>query len=229
MRGKKIQLLDHGFVRLVEATPKADATVVRAARVSHGMGAKSPDEDRKLIHYLLNHDHGTPFEHCSFTFHVKCPIFVMRQWVRHRIGQSFNEISGRYTQLKDEYYIPTTWRSPSKVNKQGSLASNVLMHETISAVLTENCKQAFDNYQWYLKQGVANEMARMVLPVNIYTEFYWTVNARSLMAFIKLRSEKHAQWEIRQYSNALAKVFAKVMPWTYEAFWSGLNEEDYSG
>lgn len=214
-----INVLDKGFVRLVEGTKDGDMTVVRAARVSYGSGLKSTAEDRKLIKYLLEHEHGTPFEHNSFTFHVKCPIFVMRQWVRHRIGQSFNEVSGRYTEMKEEFYIPTKWRGQDTKNKQGSVDFTQLHDEYLSSVLESACEIAFRRYMEFIKMGVAREMARMVLPINLYTEFYWTVNARSLMAFIKLRSESHAQWEIQQYSSALAAIFAAVMPWTYDAFY----------
>ena len=222
---KKV-LDDIGFVRLVEATPDADATVVRAARVSYGKGSKTPEEDKKLIAYLLKHHHGTPFEHNSLTFHVKCPIFVMRQWVRHRIGQSFNEISGRYTEMKDEMYVPKVFRAQDTKNKQGSVDAD-LDHAKANAVTFNSCRNSYENYQQLLDLGVAKEMARMVLPLNLYTEFYWTVNARSLMEFIRLRSESHAQWETREYSNALADLFCQVMPWTFEAFMGSLDLSAY--
>lgn len=211
------QVLDHGFVGLVEHMG-GDRGVVQAARVSYRSGGlTTPEKDRKLIGYLLAHDHGTPFEHAVLKFHIKAPIFVARQWFRHRMA-SYNEVSGRYTELKDEFYIPEAWRVQDTVNKQGSVAGIGLSHKQWRAVLSDSCHRAMETYQQMLADGISKEMARMVLPVNLYTEFYWTVNARSLMNFIKLRSEAHAQWEIRQYSNALWPMFARVMPWTAEAF-----------
>jgi thymidylate synthase (FAD) len=219
-----IPVLDHGFVRLVEAPQNGDIAVVRAARVSYGSGAKTPSEDKKLIAYLLNHDHGSPFEMAHFIFHVKVPILVMRQWIRHRIA-SYNEISFRYTEAPDEFYIPQTFRVPSKTNKQGSDASPEIDHVRCRAIVERSCRSAYEDYQQLLNVGVAKEMARMVLPVNIYTEFYWAINARSLMNFLSLRCEDHAQWETRQFANALAPIFAREMPWTYEAFIGSLNPE----
>lgn len=226
----EIKVLDKGFVRLVDSMGN-DESVVRSARVSYGRGTKTPAEDEKLINFLLKNEHGTPFEHTSMTFHVKCPIFVMRQWIRHRIGNSFNEISGRYTELKDEFFIPTEWRAgQDPKNKQGS--AGVLgrgENAALTHALEVHCLEAYHLYERLIKEGVSREMARMVLPLNIYTEFYWTVNARSLMAFIKLRSEQHAQFETQQYSNALAKIFTQHMPWTSRAFYSTLNLSRYPG
>lgn len=213
---KGLQVLDKGFVRL-EDRMGGDQSVVRAARVSYGSEAKTPEDDRRLIRYLLEHEHGTPFEHNAFTFHVKAPIFVARQWFRHRIGQSYNEVSMRYREAKDEFYVPTKWRAQAKDNKQGSVAGD-LDHEAHTTMLQDANEGCMVYYRTMIAGGVAKEMARMVLPTGLYTEWYWTVNARSLMAFIKLRSEAHAQWEIRQYSNALWALFSVAMPWTAEAF-----------
>lgn len=224
---QEIKVLDKGFIRL-EDRMGGDASVVRAARVSYGSSAKTPDDDRRLIHYLLENEHGTPFEHNSFTFHVKAPIFVARQWFRHRIGQSYNEVSMRYKEPKDEFYFPEKWRAQSTANKQGSQGN---IEDAKQQWFTEHaahaCGQAMGLYNSMVAAGVAREMARMVLPVNIYTEWYWTVNARSLMAFIKLRSEQHAQWEVRQYSNSLFEIFAWAMPMTAEAFLSTLKLAKY--
>lgn len=208
-------VLDHGFVDLVEHMG-GDRGVLQAARVSYRSdGLKTPAEDQKLIGFLLTHDHGTPFEHAVLKFHVKCPLFVARQWFRHRMA-SYNEVSGRYTELKDEFYTPAAWRAQDGVNRQGSHAALGL--GTPETELYTHQADAMKLYRRLLERGVAKEMARLVLPVNLYTEFYWTVNARSLMNFFKLRSEAHAQWEIRQFSNALWPLFAAVMPWTAEAF-----------
>jgi len=212
-----IKVLDHGFVRL-EDRMGGDLSVVRAARVSYKSEPKTPDEDQKLIAYLLRHGHGTPFEHVVFQFHVKLPIFVARQWIRHRMS-SYNETSFRYREAPEEFYIPRTWRKQDTKNKQGSVVeSPEINHGQWSARLTKKCELDMSIYHDMLGDGIAREMARMVLPTNLYTEWYWTVNARALMHFINLRSEAHAQWETRQYSHALAKFLAEAMPWTWAAF-----------
>ncbi len=212
----EISVLDKGFVRL-EGHIGNDHSVVRAARVSYGSTARTPEDDKKLIRFMLEHEHGTPFEHNMFTFHVKAPIFVFRQWHRTRIGISYNELSARYSEMKDEFYVPKIWRAQDTKNKQGSVAAE-LQHHQLEAECWQASAAAMKSYRWLLANGAAREMARMVLPVNLYSEMYFTCNARSLMAFMKLRSEQHAQWEMRQYSNALWKLFAAAMPWTAEAF-----------
>lgn len=221
----EVKVLDKGFVSFVEHMG-GDRGVVQAARVSYRSdGMKTPEEDKKLIHYLLAHDHGTPFEHAVLKFHVKAPIFVARQWFRHRMA-SYNEVSGRYTELRDEFYTPAAWRAQDASNKQGS-------HAAAGLGIPENelythQADAMKLYRRLLERGVAKEMARLVLPVNLYTEFYWTVNARSLMNFIKLRSENHAQFEIRKYSNVILAMFSGIMPWTAEAFMSTLKISQYA-
>ena len=215
----EIAVLDKGFVQLVEWMG-GDRGVVQSARVSYNsQGLKTPDEDKKLIAYLLKNQHGTPFEQAVFKFHVKCPIFAMRQWIRHRMS-SYNELSGRYAESKLEFYIPESWRIQDKVNKQGSLDEGLTLgqNRNMNAALSRHCAEAANLYKLMLKDNIAKEMARFALPLNLYTEFYWTVNARALMHFIKLRSDSHAQWEMQQYSNALAKIFSEIMPWTYAAF-----------
>jgi thymidylate synthase (FAD) len=220
-----IAVLDKGFVRLVEFMG-GDQGVVDAARVSYGGKSKGEEADRKLIAYLLKHKHETPFEHSVFKFHVKTPIFVMRQWIRHRMA-SYNEISARYTEVKDEFYIPTQWRAQDVKNKQGSVASPTLDHAALTKTFAAQIDSAMAAYKDLLGQGVARELARMVLPVNSYTEFYWTINARSLMNFLSLRADVHAQWEIQQYAEAISESFKAKMPWTYDAFlqfvWKGVN------
>ncbi|MBI4385953.1 MAG: FAD-dependent thymidylate synthase [Elusimicrobia bacterium] len=221
----EIKVLDKGFVRQIE-TMGGDDGVVQAARVSYAGTSKGDEKDRKLITYLLKHQHLTPFEHALFKFHVKCPIFVMRQWIRHRFA-SYNEISYRYTIVQDDFYVPAEWRAQDLKNKQGSVAAAHLDQESLTRALAGAVDGAKETYRRMLEAGVAREMARMVLPVNLYTEFYWTVNARSLMNFVGLRADAHAQWEIQRYAEALAEHFAREMPWTYEAFlaqaWHGEN------
>ncbi len=219
-----IKLLDRGFVRLVDFMG-GDLAVVQSARVSYAAESKGEEADRKLINYLLKNDHMTPFEQSVFKFHVSCPIFVMRQWIRHRMA-SYNEISGRYTEVKDEFYIPTVWRGQDLKNKQGSVAANV-PNEELTRLLDSQVRACYETYQKLLKLGAAREMARMILPLNGYTQFYWTINARSLMNFISLRADAHAQWEIQKYAEALASFFEEKMPWTFSAFlghaWKGVN------
>ena len=223
----KTPILDKGFVRLVDFMG-GDQGVVDAARVSYGGKSKGEEQDRKLIAYLLKHKHETPFEHSVFKFHVSCPIFVMRQWIRHRMA-SYNEISARYTEVKDDFYIPTHWRGQDVKNKQGSVAAPALDHAALTKVFEAQIRSAMDAYKKLLAAGVAREMARMVLPVNGYTEFYFTINARSLMNFLSLRADVHAQWEIQQYAEAMAASFKAKMPWTYDAFlqfvWKGENKK----
>lgn len=210
------RVLDKGFVKLVDFIG-GDIRAVISARVSFNMESKGEERDKKLIEYLLEHEHFTPFEHCVFQFHIKCPIFVARQWMRHRWG-SYNEISARYTEVKDEFYIPEKFRIQDLKNKQGSLESDKLNHKEITDLYLKAIETSYDIYKQLLRNGVAREMARMVLPVSLYTQFYWTVNARSLLNFLKLRLDEHAQYEIREYAKIIAEIFREKMPWTWEAF-----------
>lgn len=214
---EQIQVLDKGFVRLVDFMG-SDQAVLDAARVSHKSISKGEEADRKLILYLLKNNHGTPFEHAVFKFHCKMPIFVARQWIRHRMS-SYNEVSARYTEMKEEFYFPEKWRAQATDgNKQGSKTSDDINHKMATKALEELCRNAMNVYNWYLQEGIAREMARFALPINLYTEWYWTANARALMHFFGLRSDGHAQWETRQYSHVMLEVFAEKMPWTYDAF-----------
>lgn len=219
----EIAVLDRGFVHLVEHMG-GDRGVVQAARVCYkSSGLGETEKDKKLVRYLMANEHLTPFEHAVLKFHVKAPIFVARQWFRHR-SSSYNEESQRYAEVAEQFYFPEKWRAQSRTNKQGSEPSPAIDDGTERESLMRTCNQAMVAYRQALERGVAKEMARLHLPVNVYTSFYWTVNARNLMAFIKLRSEKHAQWEIRQYSNALWQLFAPAMPWTAEAFLGTIAE-----
>jgi len=223
MNNQEIKVLDLGFVRL-EDRMGGDMSVIRAARVSYmSEKPRPPEEDEKLIAYLLKHNHGTPFEHAVFQFHVKLPIFVARQWIRHRMS-SYNETSFRYREAPEEFYIPLKWRAQEIKNKQGSVDSDALPHDEWNKKLNNHCEASMKFYKELLEGGAAREMARMALPTNLYTEWYWTVNARSLMHFISLRSDSHAQWETRQFSHALASIMRESMPWTWKAFNTPLGE-----
>lgn len=210
-RSKKV--LDFGHVRLVDSMGD-DKRIVDAARVSYQNGTKVTSDDRNLIRHLLRNSHTTPFEKVRFEFHVKCPIFIARQWFRHRMG-SFNEISGRYSILSDEFYIPEKVRGQSKTNKQGSsdevITSIPLLVDEEGNTITitpqefmqEHSENAYSTYISLVNEGVSRELARAVLPLNIYTEFYWTVDLWNLMNFLRLRIDAHAQYEIQVYGKAI--------------------------
>jgi thymidylate synthase (FAD) len=215
-----IRVLDHGFVRLDDAMA-SDLSVVNAARVSFARRKEAMDEaDEGLIRFLMRDSHGTPFEHNAFRFHIRCPIFVAREWFRHRVG-SFNEFSMRYARATDEFYVPEPEDVRTQVGKPGAYTfdpvSPDLAEETREA-LREVYDQAYATYERLVEQGVAREVARSVLPVGAYTEFYWTVNARSLMNFVSLRAAETAQREIRRYAEAVERFLAEQMPVTYDAF-----------
>jgi thymidylate synthase (FAD) len=237
-----LQVLDKGWVELDDFMG-SDKKIVKRARVSNIQPSLRPTEkrtnaqDQGLINYLIKNRHGSPFEGAIFEFYVKCPLFVRSEWHRHRMA-SYNEMSGRYVQYQPEFYIPDLMRIQGTTNKQGSLVPdeewakewykdqhtnvyqplqswNVVARASIEA----SSEQA---YAWYLDliehKKVAKEMARMVLPPNLYTAFYMTVNARSLMNFLSLRNADNAQWEIRQYAVAMETMFKKKMPMTYKAW-----------
>lgn len=211
------------FVELVDSIGD-DHSIVNAARVSYaGDHQDRPAErDRKLIRYLLKNHHTSPFEHVTFTFHVKAPIFVARQWHRHRTW-SYNEVSARYTEVKDDYYFPSEWRGQSKDNKQmsdGLIDSELQPHANHQYL--EACGKAFSAYEALLDMGVSREMARMVLPQSAFTRFYATVDLHNLLGFIRLRGHEHAQEEIREYAIAMRELITPYVPWTMEA-WEGLQ------
>lgn len=216
MSDEKIDVLDHGFVKLVDFMG-GDLRVVNSARVTFGSQSKGEEKDKGLIKYLLEHAHHTPFEHSYFQFHIKCPIYIARQWMRHRWG-SYNEVSARYTEVKDEFYTPAQFRVQDTHNKQGSLSSSDLDNEKLAKIYEDSVAASYEAYKKLLEAGVAREMARGILPVCQYTQFYWSVNARSLLNFLSLRADKHAQLEIRVYADAIAKIFEEKMPWSWEAF-----------
>lgn len=221
--GTHVPLLDHGFVRLISHNA-SDESVVMAARVSNGVVGEQwrGYADEKLIRFLLRNDHGTPFEHNSMTFLVKAPIFVVREWHRHRIGWSYNEISGRYSELDEEFYVPERIRLQHPKNKQGSVETDDMrLHGFGLGMITDSSERSFQNYRQLLDEGVARELARLVLPLNTYTSFYATCNARSLMHFLRLRLAGGAQWEIRQYAAGLEELWKVLMPVTH-SIWDDL-------
>lgn len=212
-----------GFVRL-DAAMADDASVVNAARVSFAKNAVLPnqvsDVDKGLINFLMREKHGTPFEHNAFRFHVKCPIFVAREWFRHRVG-SFNEFSARYSEVPNEFFAPELEDVRGQVGKPGSYSFEALDAETsadVKALIEQSNATAYEVYQGLLGAGVAKELARVVLPMSMYTQFYWTVNARSLMNFLALRTHETAQRDIRVYADAVHALAVPVMPVTFEAW-----------
>ncbi|MCZ7544832.1 MAG: FAD-dependent thymidylate synthase [Anaerolineae bacterium] len=214
-----IPVLDKGFVEVLDVMGD-DNAIVAAARVSFLGESKGPDRDKKLLFYLMRHDHGTPFEMVVFKFRVRAPEVAFRQWVRHRIG-SFNVQSRRYTEVDEtDYYHPPAWRMQSESNKQGSEgALDDVAAAQLDARLEEVYRACTAAYQDALAAGVARELARLFLPgFAVYSTFIWTVNARALMNFIRLRMAPDAQWEIQQYARALWGVFQARLPWTAEAF-----------
>lgn len=204
-----------------------DATIARAAWVSYAkQDEKREGKDiQRLINYLMKHQHGTPFEHVVFQFHVKAPIFIAREWFRHRIG-SFNEVSSRYITFEPEFYIPDQFRIKSETNKQGSIIPeeidgwpNISLWNSVAhAYLTEGYELAYNKYLALKNQGVANELARLLLPLGTFTEWWWTVNLRSLFNFMALRSYPTAQWEIQEYSRALEEIVKEKVPYAYAAW-----------
>jgi thymidylate synthase (FAD) len=215
-----IHVLDHGFVRLDDSMAD-DLSVVNAARVSFARRKEAMDEsDEGLIRFLLRHKHGTPFEHNSFRFHVRAPIFVAREWFRHRVG-SFNEFSMRYARATDDFYVPEPEDVRTQVGKPGSYSFEPVEPELAEAT-REELRAVYDaayaTYERLVERGVARELARLVMPVGAYTEFYWTVNARSLMNFVSLRAAETAQREIRRYAEACERFLEAKMPVTHAAF-----------
>jgi thymidylate synthase (FAD) len=215
--------IGQGFVRL-DAAMADDASVVNAARVSFAKNAVLPnqmsDADKGLINFLMREKHGTPFEHNSFRFHVKTPVFVAREWFRHRIG-SFNEFSARYSEVPNDFFVPDERDVRAQVGKPGSysfepLSENV-SRSTVEIINAAN-ERAYETYTGLLEMGVAKELARSVLPVSMYTQFYWTVNARALMNFLSLRTHETAQRDIRFYADAVYALVAPVMPVTFESW-----------
>ena len=214
-----VQVLDHGFVRLVDCMG-SDEDIEAAARLSFNQETRSLDERRKLIRYLMRQRHSSPFEQAVIKLEMKLPIFVARQLVRHRT-QAINEVSARYSVLPDEVYIPdyTRVQAQSTSNKQGSgEALDQRVTDNFVDQLTAGSWNAFHSYELAIKDGIARETARIGLPVNTYTRWVTTISAHNLMHLLQLRLDEHAQWETRQYAEAIARIFADWLPLTWEAF-----------
>jgi thymidylate synthase (FAD) len=215
-----VPVLDHGFVRLDDAMA-SDLSVVNGARVSFARRKLEMEvADEGLIRFLMRERHASPFEHSVFRFHVRSPIFVAREWFRHRWG-SFNEFSMRYAKATDEFYVPEPEDVRTQVGKPGAYSFEPVDDELAERTrdeLREVYEHAFETYERLVEAGVARELARSVMPVGAYTEFYWTVNARALMNFVSLRAAEAAQREIRRYAEAVEQFFAAKMPVTHAAF-----------
>ena len=238
---KTFKVLDKGFIRVVDYMGNDDA-IVQAARVSYGKGTKKKSQDEGLIRYLLRHRHTTPFEMCEIKLHVKLPIFIARQWIRHRTA-NVNEYSARYSILEDEFYIPKkkSLGSQSSTNKQGRGSEiNISLANKIVSILEEDSKKSYENYLWMLNEkdskqfdqnrnSLSRELARINLTLNTYTEWYWKIDLHNFMHFLSLRADKHSQYEIREYANTMLKILKKWVPMTYKAFESyRLNSAELS-
>lgn len=226
-----IPVLDHGFVRPIDYMG-TDSSIVQAARVSYGAGTKKTRQDQGLINYLMRHRHTTPFEMCEIKFHLKMPIFIARQWLRHRTA-NVNEYSARYSIMKDEMYIPTmdylAPQSESNNQGRGGMLSEVEKRDVLE-ILKADSTRCYKNYEKMMnctwdgecldetRDGLARELARMNLTLNTYTEFYWKIDLHNLFHFLSLRSDPHAQLEIQDFSNAILEVTKKWVPLAYEAF-----------
>lgn len=215
------EVLNHGYVKLVDVMGD-DSSIVQAARVSYGKGTKQVNEDRGLIRYLMRHEHTTPFEMVEFKFSCRMPIFIARQWIRHRTA-SVNEYSGRYSEMPELFFIPEleTITGQSKTNKQGG--SNEVLSEAEFwqiRIRTEETK-AYEDYKKKLESGMRKELARINLPLSQYTEWYWKIDLKNLLHFLKLRLDSHAQLEIRPYGQVMADMVKEIVPMAWEAF------EDY--
>lgn len=214
-----INVLDHGFVRLVDSMGD-DSSVVQAARVSTGKGTKTPSEDAKLIRYLMRNRHTTPFEMVMFKFHVSLPIVVARQWIRHRMA-SYNEFSGRYSILPDTFYYPPTEQVKGQNNKNKQGSDGDVSAEDVSWYLEALQHWAEGGYIQYLealRRGISKERARFFVSNTVYTQWYWKVDLKNLLDFLRLRSDSHAQWEIQQYANAILGLIQPIVPDTIAAW-----------
>jgi len=228
---KPFKVLDHGFVRVIDYMGD-DSSIVQAARVSYGKGTKKLNQDKNLINYLLSHRHTTPFEMNEIKFHIKLPIFVARQWIRHRTA-NVNEYSARYSILDNEFYIPKAndVKPQSQLNNQGregEIEKDLKKHYL--SLIKENAKINFSSYKHLLnvdedgntldekRPGIARELARMVLPLSSYTQWYWKIDLHNLMHFLALRFDDHAQYEIRVYAKVMLDLVKKWVPLTYDAF-----------
>lgn len=215
---QQVQVLDHGFVRLVDYMGD-DMAVVRSARVSYDAEPRGDGSDEKLLRYLMRNKHTSPFESVNFTFEIKCPIFIARQWHRHRTW-SYNEVSARYTELPEEYYVPEVDQitTQSMSNKQMRTTVQNPHAKEIREYMVSVMKGAFMAYQLLLNGGTPRELARSVLPLGTYTRYFGTVDLHNLFHFLRLRLHEHAQYEIRVYAEALLQLITPIVPVSVQAF-----------
>lgn len=219
--GHTIPILGQGYVRYVDHLG-SDMRIVETARISYKSPSKGEEVDKKLLFFLFKNRHTSPFESCNITFNIKMPIFCMRQFVRHRTFR-LNEWSGRYSELADEFYMPAAWRVQDTKNKQGSLEyigateSEDFWHSHNTAIAEHVFEEAYAGYQELLKRGVAKELARVVLPVSMFTEIYVNTDVHNLIHFLNLRQDPHAQLEMRVIADAMAEIGRELFPWTFEA------------
>ncbi|UWI83228.1 FAD-dependent thymidylate synthase [Wolbachia endosymbiont of Howardula sp.] len=216
---QKNQVLDHGFIRVIDYMG-SDSAIVQAARVSYGTGTKSINQDEELIKYLMRHCHTTPFEMCEIKFHVKLPIFVARQWIRHRTA-NINEYSARYSILDNEFYIPNPENiaKQSDHNKQSRCETfNIEASQKIIDSLKKDTHLMYTHYDKFIRQGVAREIARINLTLNYYTQFYWKIDLHNLLHFLRLRAHPLAQYEMRVYAEVMIDIIKKWVPCAYNAF-----------
>ncbi|KKN98498.1 hypothetical protein LCGC14_0146090 [marine sediment metagenome] len=209
---------EFGFIRLIDVMGD-DSAIVEAARVSYGKGTTKLREDAKLLDYLFRNEHTGPFEMAEFKFHAKMPIFIARQWIRHRTA-SVNEYSGRYSEMKNHFYVPEESRIQGQdtKNKQGSDGVTVVDAQNIQDSMMAHMETSYRLYSSYIEQGVAKELARIVLPLAVYTEWYWKIDLKNLMHFLKLRMDSHAQPEIQAYANVMFKMIEPYVPHALAAF-----------
>lgn len=219
---KPFKVLDYGFIRVIDYMG-TDSSIVQAARVSYGAGTKKINEDRGLINYLMRHQHTTPFEMCEIKLHIRLPIFVARQWIRHRTA-SVNEYSARYSVLNNEFYVPESENISiqSTKNKQGRSLDEKMDEnntELIKKIIKEACEESYSKYAYLIDEySLTRELARTILPVSVYSEWYWKIDLHNLLHFLKLRADPHAQYEIRCYADVILDLVKKWVPFTYEAF-----------
>jgi len=225
----KINVLDKGYVRYIDHMG-SDTRIVEAARVSYNQPSKGEEKDKKLLKYLFKNGHSSPFEMCKITFELKMPLFVAAQFNRHRM-QSLNYVSHRYTEPEEDFYIPSVWRKQSSHNKQVSdvvndwepyavgsfpVTEKYNGHEAVSECFELQCHTALHMYKSMVESGIGREMARMILPQNLYTRCYSCWDLNNLIKFLKLRDHPHAQWEIQEYAKAMKEITREHFPWTIE-------------
>ncbi len=211
MQDQSLNVLDKGFVRLVDSMGD-DLSVVNAARVSFGKQKEEFDKrDERLVKYLWQHKHTSPFRHSFVKFHIKAPLFVFRQWQKHQVGCSWNELSGRYVKFKGECYTPTVWRQQHENNKQGSCGA-VAQQSKVTMAYQAQVDISFNIYNALINSGVCKEQARMILPQSLYTECIWSCSLQAVMHFLTLREDEHSQWEIQQYAQAVRELITPLFP-----------------